>query len=148
MTTIRTFLAIAVAKGWYIHQLDINNAFLHGDLNEEVYMVLPPGFQSDKPQQVCKLLRSLYGLKQASRQWNSKLSAALLSIGFIQAQSDPSLFTKVTSEYFIAILVYVDDIVVASSAMGPIDDLKLFLDKAFKIKDLGTLNYFLGIEVA
>jgi len=94
MTTIRTFLAIASFCDWHIHQLDINNAFLHGDLTEEVYMLPPLGFETSKPNQVCKLMRSLYGLKQASRQWNAKLSSALSQMGFSQSKADPSLFTK------------------------------------------------------
>ncbi|XP_019154479.1 PREDICTED: uncharacterized protein LOC109150899 [Ipomoea nil] len=94
--------------------MDINSAFLHGDLNEEVYMLLPPGFHSPKSNQVCKLMRSLYGLKQASRQWNAKLTVALLHDGFKQSRLDPSLFTRGTEANFIALLVYVDDIIMAS----------------------------------
>ncbi|XP_019179564.1 PREDICTED: uncharacterized protein LOC109174776 [Ipomoea nil] len=82
MTTIRTFLAVAITMGWDIQQLDINNAFLHGDLEEEVYMTLPPGLQTNNPRMVCRLLRSLYGLKQASRQCNAKLTKALIDSGF------------------------------------------------------------------
>lgn len=146
LTTIRTFLVVVVSKAWHIHQLDINNAFLHGDLNEEVYMVLPPGFESSKPNQVCGLLRSLYGLKYASRQWNAKLTTALLQVGFRQSKADPSLFTKGDGDNFTALLVYVDDILFASASIDSIQTLKAFLDDTFKIKDLGTLGYFLGIE--
>ncbi|XP_019154279.1 PREDICTED: uncharacterized protein LOC109150751 [Ipomoea nil] len=109
-------------------------------------MELPPGFKGEKPGQVCQLLRSLYGLKQASRQWNSKLSSSLLSRGFKQAQSDPSLFTKGCGSDFIAILIYVDDILISSPDMCLINELKAFLDSTFKIKDLGKQGYFLGIE--
>ncbi|XP_019169790.1 PREDICTED: uncharacterized protein LOC109165466 [Ipomoea nil] len=146
MTTIRTFLAVAVANNWAIEQLDINNAFLHGDLEEEVYMVLPPGFQNSKPNQVCKLMRSLYGLKQASRQWNAKLTKALQNMGFSQSSADPSLFTKQTCSSFMALLIYVDDILVAGTDSIQIQALKQLLDNAFKIKDFGNLNYFFGIE--
>ncbi|XP_019181628.1 PREDICTED: uncharacterized protein LOC109176678 [Ipomoea nil] len=78
-------------------------------------MVLPPGFKSDKPNQVCKLLWSLYGLRQANRQWNAKLTKALQNCGFQQSTADPSLFTKSTSDSYLALLVYVDDILVAES---------------------------------
>ncbi|XP_019195680.1 PREDICTED: uncharacterized protein LOC109189527 [Ipomoea nil] len=128
--------------------MDINNAFLHGDLNEEVYMSLPPGFHSNKPNQVCKLRRSLYGLKQASRQWNSKLTAALVQNGFHQSKSEPSLFTRGMDTNFIALLIYVDDIIAASPSISVIKSVKQFLDKEFKIKDLGPLGYFLGIEAS
>ncbi|XP_019172651.1 PREDICTED: uncharacterized protein LOC109168052 [Ipomoea nil] len=109
-------------------------------------MFLPPGFQTEKPNQVCRLLRSLYGLKQASRQWNAKLSTALSDMGFIQSKADPSLFTKGQGGRFIAVLVYVDDILVTCPDLGMIKNLKAVLDDAFKIKDLGVLGYFLGIE--
>ncbi|XP_019177741.1 PREDICTED: uncharacterized protein LOC109172946 [Ipomoea nil] len=146
MTTIRTFLALVVARGWDIQQLDLNNSFLHGDLEEEVYMVLPPGFQTSKSNQVCRLLRSLYGLKQESRQWNAKLTKALQDNGFHQSSADPSLFTKQSEHSFTALLVYVDDILVAGTNPNQIKELKHFLDRSFKIKDLGALIYFLGIE--
>nr|GLL42026.1 uncharacterized protein LOC109184712 [Ipomoea trifida] len=146
LTTIRTFLAVAASRAWHIQQLDINNAFLHGDLDEEVYMVLPPGFQGEKPNQLCRLLRSLYGLKQASQQWNAKLCNALLCMGFNQSKADPSLFTKGYGSELLALLIYVDDILVASPNLSLIQELKTHLHNAFKIKDLGTLGFFLGIE--
>lgn len=83
MTTIRTVLAFATCSNWHLRQLDINNSFLYGDLHGEVHMVLPQEFSSPKPNLVCKLQKSLYGLKQASRQWNYKLTSALLSYGFV-----------------------------------------------------------------
>ncbi|XP_019193104.1 PREDICTED: uncharacterized protein LOC109187371 [Ipomoea nil] len=109
-------------------------------------MSLPPGFHSEKPNQVCRLLRSLYGLKQASRQWNAKLTLALQKHGFQQLSADPSLFTKSSENSFTALLIYVDDILVAGTNSHHIVQLKKYLDKAFRIKDLGPLNYFLGIE--
>ncbi|CAM8877096.1 unnamed protein product [Rhodiola kirilowii] len=150
MNTVRTLLAVAISKGWPLYQLDVNNAFLHGSLTEEVYMTLPPGFyKTDKAKKrVCKLHKSLYGLKQASRQWFSKFSEALISYGFESSLNDYSLFTLTTQQGYIALLVYVDDIIITGTSQALIDQVKWFIDSKFKIKDLGTLRYFLGLEVA
>ncbi|XP_014519733.1 uncharacterized protein LOC106776776 [Vigna radiata var. radiata] len=108
----------------------------------------PPGLNVDVKGQVCKLTKSLYGLKQASRQWFDKLYTFLVSSGYVQSKSDHSLFVKKTPKEFIALLVYVDDIVLTGNSMKEINLIKTLLDKQFQIKDLGELKYFLGFEVA
>ncbi|CAL1374490.1 unnamed protein product [Linum trigynum] len=150
MTTVRVLLALASINNWYLEQLDVNTAFLHGDLNEEVYMALPPGLQvsdADK-NKVCKLTKSLYGLKEASRQWFAKLSATLEELGYKKSNSDYSLFTKHENKNFTALLVYVDDIILTGNCFSEIQKVKQFLDDKFTIKDLGNLKYFLGMEVS
>lgn len=148
MTTVRVCLAAAAVHNWPLFQLDVNTSFLHGDLNEEVYMKPPPGLIFSTPNLVCKLQRSLYGLKQASRQWNTKLTDTLIASGYIQSKADYSLFTKTSSQGFTMILVYVDDLVVGGTDSHEILQIKTCLDAKFSIKDLGVLKYFLGFELA
>ncbi|KAJ1685788.1 hypothetical protein LUZ63_017178 [Rhynchospora breviuscula] len=148
MVSVRTFLAVAVARGWELHQMDVHNAFLHGDLHEEVYMRLPSGFASKYPGKMCRLRKSLYGLRQAPRMWFSKLTEALQAYGFTQSYADYSLFTLEKHDKFLAILVYVDDLVIAGNNSEAIVQFKQYLSRTFHMKDLGALKYFLGIEIA
>lgn len=109
-------------------------------------MRLPPGFERQGEQRVCRLHKSLYGLKQASRNWFSTFSSALNRAGYTQSAADYSLFTQVLGTSYTAVLIYVDDIVVTGKDPSSIKNLKDFLSSQFNIKDLGPLNYFLGIE--
>ena len=113
MVTICAFHAIAASKHWELHQMDVQNAFFHGDLEEEVYMKLPPGFGASDSNLVCRLCKSLYGLKQAPRCWFAKLVIVLRHYGFLQSYSDYSLFTYTMGSVQINVLVYVDDLIIA-----------------------------------
>lgn len=146
LATVRVLIAVATMKNWPLSQLDVNNAFLHGFLDEEVYMTPPPGYSKAKHGEVCKLRKSLYGLKQAPRQWNKELSKFLHSQGFQQSKQDYSLYTRRQDGEFLALLVYVDDILLTGTSTSQMDAIKLALDEALTIKDLGSLHYFLGME--
>jgi len=148
MTSVRTFLAVAAAKGRALHQMDVHNAFLRGELEEEVYMTMPPGFYTSNPHNVCRLHKSLYGLKQTSSQLFAELSSKLLEYGFVRSYTDYSLFTYKKDSKFMALLVYVDDLVLTGNDSSLCASFKQYLNECFYIKDLRALKYFLGIEVA
>lgn len=137
MNTVRILLEVSAVKNWELHQMDVQNAFLHGDLHEEVYMKRPPGFTASKPNQVCKLKKSLYGLKQAPRCWFAKLSEALLGFGFKQNYSDYSLFTLLRGNSTIYVLVYVDDMIIGGNDSTLISKFKDYRHRCFRMKDLG-----------
>jgi hypothetical protein len=146
--TIRLILLLAVSNGGSLRQLDVQNAFLHGVPEEEVYMRQPPGYESSEhPNFVCKLDKAIYGLKQASRAWYSKLSSKLQMMGFVPSKGDTSLFFLRAKDVTVYVLVYVDDIIVASSSSKATTALLQYLESDFALKDLGDLHYFLGIEV-
>ena len=148
MVSVRSFLQVTASRDWEVHQMDVHNAFLHGDLDEEVYIKFPPGFRTPDTTQVCRLHKSLYGLKQAPRCWFAKLSESLKEYGFIQDVSDYSLFTFVHGDIRLHVLVYVDDLLISGSSPAAIQVFKEYLSSCFHMKDLGHLKYFLGIEVA
>jgi histone deacetylase 1/2 len=148
-TTIRLLLSLAITNGWHLRQLDVQNAFLHGVLDDEVYMRQPPGFQdSATPHYVCRMVKALYGLKQAPRAWHAHLGAALRAHGFVPSTADTSLFMSRRPEVTMYLLVYVDDIILVSSSTVAASRLVHNLRSEFAGKDLGSLNYFLGIEVS
>jgi hypothetical protein len=150
ITSVRLFLAIAAIRHWPLYQLDIKNAFLHGDLEEEIYMEQPPGFVAQgESRLVCKLRRSLYGLKQSPRAWFGKFSSVVQAFGLKRSEADHSVFYCHTSpNRCVYLVVYVDDIVITGNDEEKISQLKEHLFRHFQTKDLGKLKYFLGIEVA
>jgi len=147
-TTIRTVLSLAYSRGWDMRQIDIQNAFLHGFLDEEVYMSQPPGFSHPSlPNHVCKLQKALYGLKQAPWAWFACLSTKLFDLGFTSSNVNSSLFLLRTTSLTMFVLVYVDYIIITASVPAAISDLLQQLRMSFAVKDLGKLPYFLGMEV-
>jgi hypothetical protein len=145
--TARVFFHVAAVKGMAIHAMDVDQAFLQGDLLEEIYMEPPPGLpDSPGPDFVWRLKRPLYGLKQAPRQWHAKLKVALLELGLQPSNSDPSLFVG-EGQRGAWILVYVDDLLLASTNPSELAALKAQLKKVFPMKDLGEVHTYLGMEV-
>ncbi|KAD3641993.1 hypothetical protein E3N88_31217 [Mikania micrantha] len=147
-TTIRVVLSVAFSNKWSLRQLDVQNAFLHGDLKETVYLQQPPGFvDPQKPDHVCLLHKSLYGLKQAPRAWFQRLSTALISLGFHGSKTDSSLFVYAANGTILYMLVYVDDIILTGNNPHMIEQVVSSLGTTFAIQDMGPLSYFLGVEI-
>ena len=145
VTTIRLLLSLAVSQRWQIRQLDISNAFLHGDLHELIYMDQPQGFQDAQyPHHVCQLKKSLYGLKQAPREWFHKLTSQLIHLRFQGSKTDTSLYYTLNGPIYL--LIYVDDMLILGPSLPQIQQLIKSLATHFKLKDLGSASRFLGVE--
>jgi hypothetical protein len=131
-----------------VHQLDVKNAFLHGTLTKTVYCSQPAGFvDSSCPAMVCQLKKYLYGLKQAPRAWYSHFATFLLTLGFVEAKSDTSLFIYHYADGVAYLLLYVDDIVLTASSPQLLQWIITSLQQEFAMKDLGQLHHFLGVTV-
>ena len=140
MSTVRTLISLAMNKDWKLHQLDVKNAFLHGELMEEVYMDIPLGFGTIQTVgKVCRLRKSLYGLKQPPRAWFDRLRRAMVGMGYQQINADHTMFFRQHKDHTTLLVVYVDDIIITGNNEGEIAQLKVQLGKEFEVKDLGLL---------
>ncbi|KAL0298831.1 UNVERIFIED_CONTAM: Retrovirus-related Pol polyprotein from transposon RE1 [Sesamum radiatum] len=150
LNSIRVLFSLAVNLNWPMYQMDIKNAFLHGDLNETVYIEQPPSYvaQGEKQRMVCKLKKAIYGLKQSPRAWFDKFSRIIGEFRISRCQADHSIFVQTTKIGMVILAVYVDDILITGSDIDGIEEAKTYLQKHFVTKDLGRPRYFLGIEIA
>ncbi|GJS05460.1 retrotransposon protein, putative, ty1-copia subclass [Tanacetum coccineum] len=145
---IRIPIAIAAYYDYEIWQMDVKTAFLNGYLNEEVYMEQPEGFVNPKyPNRVCKLKRSIYGLKQASRQWNKRFDDEIKKFGFSQNADEPCVYLKPSESNVTFLILYVDNILIMGNNIPMLQDVKSYLGKCFAMKDLGEAAYILGIKI-
>jgi hypothetical protein len=148
MTIVKVIIVMVASKGWSLHQMDVKNFFLHGDLQEEMYMELPPSYvDQTHPNLVNRLKKTLYDLKQAPRVWSDKIGQYLVTSGFQTSNTNFSLYVKKTNHGIVVIVIYVDDLIITRDSDADIFDLKKLLKQEFEMKDLGELRYFLGIEV-
>ena len=147
-SSIRALLAFAVQNNMMIHQMDVVTAFLNGSLSEEIYMEQPPGYIKEGEENlVCKLKRSLYGLKQSSRCWNIVFKQYMESINFKQSTADPCIFVSSERANLAIVAVYVDDLIIITETPETMKKIKDNLAMRFKMKDLGKLHYCLGISI-
>jgi len=146
--TIHLILCLTITFNWFIHQLDVKNAFLLGHLNETVYMIQPRGFvHSDCPNHVCRLKKAIYGLKQAPRVWFRRISNFLLPHGFLCSTTNPSMFISSAGAHNLILLLYVDDIILTSGFASMLIFCITLLSCTCVMQDLGDLRCFLGIQV-
>ena len=145
--TIRLILALAAVEDLHLRSVDISHAFINGELEEEIYMKQPEGFEELGPEYVCRLIRSLYGIKQAARVWNKKLHSVLASLGFKRLESDRSVYLYQKDNIRMIVPVHVDDITIASKSQSALDDFVKTLASHFKLRDLGPTELLLGIHI-
>ncbi|GJR70406.1 retrotransposon protein, putative, ty1-copia subclass [Tanacetum coccineum] len=145
---IRILIAIAAFYDYEIWQMDVKTAFLNGYLDEDIYMVQPEGFIDPKhPRKVCKLQRSIYGLKQASRSWNKIFDEEIKRFGFTQNLNEPCVYQKASGRNFTFLILYVDDIIIMGNHIPSLQSVKAYLGNCFAMKDLREAAFILGIKI-
>lgn len=147
LTTIRVLLSLINKRKLFAVQLDVKNAFLHGTIKEEIYMMQPEGFLSKEPNLVCRLHKSLYGLKQAPRAWNDRFNEFMRKIGFRRSEYDKCLYIKIARENELYLLLYVDDIILTGNNEHELNSVKRMLSLEFDMTDMGRLKSFLGVKI-
>ncbi|KAM1487145.1 hypothetical protein ACFX2I_001252 [Malus domestica] len=147
MNTVRVLISLAANLNWPLKQFDVKNAFLHGYLKEEVYMDFPPGYNARRKTGVCRLQKSLYGLKQSPNAWFGRFTQVMRRIGYYQSHSDHTLYVKQRSGKVMALIIYVDDMIITGDDSDEMMKLEKSLAVEFEMKNLGDLKYFLGVEV-
>ena len=148
LKSIRILLSIATFYDYEIWQIDFKTAFLNGNLEESIYMAQPEGFiEQDHKQRVCKLKRSIYELKQASRSLNIKFDTAIKSYGFKQNVDEPRVYKRIVNSTVAFLVLYVDDILLIGNDVGFLTDIKHWLATQFQMKDLGEAQFVLGIQI-
>ena len=148
LKSIRILLSIAAYYDYDIWQMDVKTAFLNGYLEESIYMMQPEGFiVKGQEQKVCKLSRSIYGLKQASRSWNIRFDEAIKSYGFDQNLDEPCVYKQIRENSVVFLILYVDDILLIGNDKKSMTMVKEWLASQFQMKDLGEASYVLGIQI-
>ncbi|KAJ9545394.1 hypothetical protein OSB04_025101 [Centaurea solstitialis] len=148
LKSIRILMAISAYFNYEIWQMDVKTAFLNGKLTEDVYMEQPEGFEDPKnPNKVCKLLKSIYGLKQASRSWNLHFDERIKEFGFAKSEFEPCVYTKFSGSIVSLLVLYVDDILLIGNDVPTLQSIKSWLSRCFQMKDLGEAAYILGIKI-
>jgi hypothetical protein len=146
MDSIRLALEIATSKGSEVHQMDMKNAFLHDDLSQEIYMENPQGFMHDS-YLVCRLKKSLYGLKKALRAWYENMDSYLFSQNFVPCKSNLNVYMLRTNDSLILLVMYVDDLLIIGCSTSTIIAIKRILHDRFLVMDMGPLQFFLGVKI-
>ena len=145
--SVRTMLAFAAQNDLYVHAMDVANAYLNSPLREELYMQQPGNFVSRNKNQVCKLEKAIYGLKQSAMCWNESFSSTLKNLGFVQSKNDNCVFTYFSDNILCILALYVDDLMIMSNSVDFLKSVKTKLQTSYKMKDLGAVKQFLGVNI-
>lgn len=145
---VRMILSIVTHMNLELHQMDVNTAFLNGDLEEEIYMKQPIGYvEKGHEDKVCKLHKSIYGLKQSLRQWYKKFHNTIMSNGFSMCYEDYCIYIKQSQHKFVLLSLYVNDILLACNDIGFLIEIKDWLSSVFEMKDLGEAEFIFGVKI-